>query len=53
MRDRKSSIGRQPGDVNRGPRQQSQDSNRDGRQQSGSSSPKQNQMSRMHRTQQR
>lgn len=55
MRDRKSSIGRQQGDVNRGLRQQSQESNRDGRQQGsgGSGSRKQKQTNRMHRTQQR
>ena len=55
MRDRKSSSGRQQGDVNRGlQRQQSQDISRDDRQHSGAgSSRKQQQMNRTHRSQQR
>jgi hypothetical protein len=58
MRDRKSSSGRQQGDVNRSlQRQQSQNINREDRQHSGgidsSSSRKQQQMNRTHRSQQR
>ena len=58
MRDRKSSSGRQQGDVNRGlQRQQSQNINRDDRQHSGgiggNSSRKQQQSNRTHRSQQR
>jgi hypothetical protein len=55
MTDRKSSSGRQQGDVNRGlQRQQSQEINRDERQHSSTGgSRKQQQMNRTHRTQQR
>ena len=54
MRDRKSSSGRQQGDVNRGlQRQQSQDINRDDRQHSSGGSRKQQQSNRTHRSQQR
>lgn len=54
MRDRKSSSGRQQGDVNRGLRQQSQNINRDDRQPgAGGDSRKQQQSNRTHRSQQR
>ena len=55
MRDRKSSSGRQQGDVDRGlQRQQSQEINRDERQHSSTGgSRKQQQMNRTHRSQQR